>query len=118
MVAGSGSVADPRWSPTGARLAWVAAADGRADLVVAPADGSAPPAVVSADTGVGGGYTWVSDDDLVVAAGDGSLVVVGASGGLRRVLTLDGRAGAPAVSSRGGVAFVLQPDHACDIATL
>ena len=36
-------------------LAWVDSFDGRTDLVVAPADGAAPPIVVTADCGVGGG---------------------------------------------------------------
>ena len=71
MVARSGSVADPRWSPTGSRLAWIVAHDGRADLVVAPADASGPPVIVTADAGIGGGYAWIDDDELVVAAGDG-----------------------------------------------
>ena len=68
MVARSGSVADVRWSPTGSRLAWIVAHDGRADLVVAPADASGPPVIVTADTGIGGGYAWIDDDELVVAA--------------------------------------------------
>jgi dipeptidyl aminopeptidase/acylaminoacyl peptidase len=116
MVARSGSVADPRWSPAGSRLAWIAAHDGRSDLVVAPADASAPPVIVTADVAVGGGYVWATDDELVVAAADGRLVVVRAEGGVARVLTADGRAAAPAVSGRGEVAFALERDDACDIA--
>ena len=99
MVARSGSVADPRWSPTGSRLAWIVAHDGRADLVVAPADASGPPVIVTADTGIGGGYAWIDDDELVVAAGDGRAVVIGADGRMIRALTRDGRALAPAVSA-------------------
>jgi Tol biopolymer transport system component len=83
---------------------------------VAPADGSEPAVVVTADVGVGGGYAWATDGDLVVAAADGRLVVVRADGGLVRVLAADGRAAAPAVSRRGDVAFVLERDDACDIA--
>ncbi len=116
MVARSGSVADPRWSPTGSRLAWIEAHDGRADLVVVATDGSGPPVVVTADVGVGGGYAWATDDELVVAGADGRLVVVRAGGGVVRVLASDGRAAAPTVSSRGEVAFVLERDDACDIA--
>jgi dipeptidyl aminopeptidase/acylaminoacyl peptidase len=118
MVARSGSVADPRWSPTGARLAWITAHDGRADLVVASADGVAPPAVVTAESGVGGGYAWAGDDEIVVAAGDGRLVVVPATGGGERVLGRDGRALAPVVSRRGDVAFVVERDDSCDIAVV
>ncbi|HEX5097559.1 MAG TPA: hypothetical protein VFX21_16155, partial [Acidimicrobiia bacterium] len=115
LISRSGGVADPRWSPSGARLAWVTSFDGRSDLVVAPADGSGPPVVVTAESGAGGGYAWVTDDELVVGAGDGRLVIVGADGGEIRALTRDGRAFAPAVSTRGEVACSLERDDACDI---
>ena len=118
VVARSGSVTDPRWSPSGARIAWIAAFDGRADLVVASADGSAPPVVVTADSAVGGGYAWASDDELVVAGANGALVLVRADGGIVRRLTRDGRAFGPAVSSRGEVAFALERDDACEIAVV
>jgi dipeptidyl aminopeptidase/acylaminoacyl peptidase len=118
MIARSGSVADSRWSPSGTRLAWVGSYDGRADLVVAPADGSGPPTVISADTGIGGGYAWSSDDELVVAGADGRLAVVTVDGRLVRVLTRDGRAFAPAVSARGEIAFGLERDDACDVAVV
>jgi dipeptidyl aminopeptidase/acylaminoacyl peptidase len=115
MVARSGSVADPRWSPTGSRLAWIVAHDGRADLVVAPADASGPPVIVTADSGIGGGYAWVDDDELVVAAGDGRADVIGADGRMIRALTRDGRALAPVVSARGEVALAIERDDACDV---
>jgi dipeptidyl aminopeptidase/acylaminoacyl peptidase len=118
MVARSVSVADPRLSPSGARLAWIASYDGRADVLVASTDGETPPAVVTADTGVGGGYAWASDEELVVAGADGCLAVVRADGGVVRVLARDGRALAPAVSVRGDVAFALERDDACDIAVV
>jgi dipeptidyl aminopeptidase/acylaminoacyl peptidase len=85
-------------------------------VVVAAADGAGPPVIVTADAGVGGGYAWASDDELVVGGADGRLVVVRATGGVARVLTRDGRALAPAVSARGEVAFALERDDACDIA--
>jgi dipeptidyl aminopeptidase/acylaminoacyl peptidase len=116
MVARSGAVADPRWSPAGDRLAWVDVRAGRADVVVASSD--APPVVVTAERGVGGGFAWASDDELVVAAADGRLVVVGAAGGEHRVLTRDGRALAPAVSRRGEVACCIERDDACDVAVV
>jgi dipeptidyl aminopeptidase/acylaminoacyl peptidase len=99
-------------------LAWVVARDGRADVVVAPTDGSSPAVLVTADTGVGGGYAWASDHELVVGAADGRLTVVHASGGVARVLTRDGRALSPTVSARGLVAFALDRDDACDIAVV
>jgi dipeptidyl aminopeptidase/acylaminoacyl peptidase len=116
MLVRSRSVGDPRWSPAGESVAWVETFDGRSDLVVAPADGSAPPVVVTAESGIGGGWCWASEEELVVAAGDGSLVAVDAGGGTRRVLARDGRAFAPVVSSRGMVAFGIDRDDACDVA--
>jgi dipeptidyl aminopeptidase/acylaminoacyl peptidase len=118
MVARSHGVADPRWSPDGARLAWLDSFDGRSDLVVAPADGGAPPVVVTADCPVGGGWCWAGPDDLVVAARDGRLLVVPVAGGEPRVLSRDGRAAAPAVSTRGEVAFTLERDDAEDVAVV
>jgi dipeptidyl aminopeptidase/acylaminoacyl peptidase len=117
MIARSRTLSDPRWSPGGARLAWIEAGDGRSDVVVAGADG-ARPVVVTAERGAGGGYAWISDDELVVGGSDGRLAVVHAEGGVVRVLTRDGRAFAPAVSVRGEVAFSLERDDACDIATV
>lgn len=120
----------PRWSPSGNRLAWVEAFDGRSDVVVASgASGAAgsgtpgpptigPPVVVTAECAVGGGFAWVDDDSLVVGAGDGRLVVVHADGGVVRVLTHDGRAFGPAVSARGVVACAIERDDAYDIATV
>lgn len=118
MVARSHGVADPRWSPDGGRLAWTDSFDGRVDLLVGPADGSGPPSVVTADCAVGGGWCWSGDDEVVVVAGDGRLVAIGLDAGTRRVLTRDGRAVSPAVSSRGEVACAIERDDACDIAVL
>ncbi|HWS47375.1 MAG TPA: prolyl oligopeptidase family serine peptidase [Acidimicrobiia bacterium] len=111
-------MSDPRWSPGGARLAWVERFDGRSDVVVSPADGSGPPVVVTGECGVAGGYAWVDDDALVVAGRDGRLVAVHADGGVIRVLTTEGQALAPSVSARGEVACAIERDDACDIATL
>jgi dipeptidyl aminopeptidase/acylaminoacyl peptidase len=105
-------------------LAWVDAFDGRADLVVAPADGSSPAVVASAAAAVtpvgaygGGALAWAGDDRLVYAAADGRLLLVDLSGGPHRVLSRDGRAAAPSVSPDGTrVAFVLEREDACDVA--
>lgn len=124
MVARSRRVAEPRWSRDGRFLAWVDSFAGRADVVVAPADQSSPPRVVSADAPAksvaaygGGVFDWAPDGSLVYAAATGELVVVGRDGGPPRAVSRDGRASAPAVSADGTrVAFVLERPDACDIA--
>jgi len=118
MVARTRALSDPRWSPSGARLAWLEAFDGRTDLVVAPTDGSGPPIVVTGATGAGSGFAWASDDELVVPGADGRLGVVAASGGLLRMLTTDGRALVPAVAADGTVACVIERADACDVVTV
>jgi dipeptidyl aminopeptidase/acylaminoacyl peptidase len=118
MVSRSRSVADPRWSPGGTRLAWVESFDGRADLVVAAPAGSGPPLVVTASCGIGGGWCWAGDDAFVVAAADGRLVVVGIDGVERHTLTRDGRASSPAVAVHGEVACSIERDDACDVAVV
>ena len=122
MLSRSRSVSGPRWSPSGDQLAWIESFDGRADLMVAPAgpggDLGGPPVVVTAEGGVGGGFAWVGDDLLVVAAADGRLALVHAGGGVERFLSRDGRALAPVVSTRGEVACAIERDDACDIATV
>jgi Tol biopolymer transport system component len=123
-IARSRTLGEPRWAPGGRRLAWLDAMGGRVDLVVAPADGTSPPVVATAEVPVtpigaygGGGYCWASDDELVYAAADGRLVAIAATGGPVRVLARDGRAAAPAIAPGGGrVAFVLERDDACSIA--
>jgi dipeptidyl aminopeptidase/acylaminoacyl peptidase len=127
MIARSRRPAEPRWSPGGGRLGWLDAFDGRIDLVIAPYDVGEPPYVVTSDLAVtpvggygGGGWAWASDDEVVVAAADGRLVVLRADGGgLVRVLSRDGIASAPAVAPGGRVvAFTLERDDACDLAVV
>lgn len=127
MVARSRVVAEPRFSgPVGGGprlLAWVEAFAARSDLVVVPADGSAPPAVVTADVGAasvgaygGGVFCWAGPHRLVYAARDGRLMSVGAAGGPPAVLHEGGHASAPAASPDGSkVAFVVERDAACEV---
>ncbi len=118
LIARSRRVGDPRWSPSGNRLAWADSFDGRSDLVVAAADGSAPSTVVTAECELGGGWCWAGDDELVIVAGDGRLLAIAADGTPRRVLHREGDAIGPAVSSVGEVAFAIERDDACDVATV
>ena len=92
-LARSRVLGEARWSPGGTHLAWLDAFGGRVDLIVGPADGSGPDVTLTAEVPVtslgaygGGGYCWVSDDELVVGGRDG-LVVVRATGGVIRRLT-------------------------------
>ncbi|HEX4493837.1 MAG TPA: S9 family peptidase [Acidimicrobiia bacterium] len=126
MLARSHGVGEPRWSPAGAALAWLDSWNGRTDIVVAPADGSEAPRVITADFAVtpagaygGGGYCWVTDDLLAVAGANGHLAIVDANGGVVRVVSDRGAAFAPAASPDGTrVAFSLETDAACDIAVV
>src|SRR5437763_4999935 len=121
MVARSRGLAGPRFSPDGGRLAWVETAAGRSDVVVAPADASGPPVVITAaaPTGPSGGFTWAGADVVVYAASDGRLVAVPATGGRLRVLSEDGEASAPAATAAGDrIAFVVERDDRCDIAVV
>ncbi len=118
MVTRSQSVSDPRWSPSGARLAWVLTGDGRSDVVVVPAAGSSPAVVVTAECGAGDGYCWASDDELVVAGADGRLARVHADGGVIQVLTHEGEASAPVVSARGEVACTIETADTSDVAVV
>jgi dipeptidyl aminopeptidase/acylaminoacyl peptidase len=107
-------------------LGWVEAFGGRADVVVTPADGSRPPIVVTAVTGVspigasgGGAWCWAGPDHVVVSDADGRLVRLAIDGSAMRVLSRDGRAAAPASPPSGEVvAFVLERDDTCDVAVV
>jgi dipeptidyl aminopeptidase/acylaminoacyl peptidase len=125
-VARSRTLGEARWSPDGAHLGWLDAFAGRVDLVVGPADGRGPEAVLTAEVPVtglgaygGGGWCWADATTLVYAAADGRLLTVPLTGGPVRVLSRDGRAAAPAASPDGRrVAFVLERADACDIAVV
>ena len=129
LIARSGAVGEPRWAPDGGNLAWVEGFGPRADVVVAPVEAGAipaldaPPAVVTAETGAagigaygGGVWCWVGPESLAVAAPDGRLVLVPAVGGPARTLSDHGRAAAPAASPDGAaIAFVFETDDTCAV---
>jgi dipeptidyl aminopeptidase/acylaminoacyl peptidase len=128
LIARTGVVAEPRWSPDGQRLGWIEGRAGRFDLVVAGAPGAVDraPVVVTAETGVagtratgGGIWCWVGAAHVAAVAPDGRLVLVPVDGGSMRTLARDGRAGAPAAAADGSrVAFVLERADACDVAVV
>jgi dipeptidyl aminopeptidase/acylaminoacyl peptidase len=136
-VAHCRTLGEPRWSPGGARLGWLEVAGGRVDLVVVPADGSAPPLQVTAAVPVtklgsygGGGWCWAPAGDqagehdggqaveqVVYAGVDGRLLVIAPAGGPVRTLADEGTAAAPACAA-GRVAFVRETDETCRIAVV
>ncbi len=126
MIARSHGVGEPRWSPSGRALAWLDSWNGRTDVVIAPTAGDRPPRVVTADFAVtpagaygGGGFCWISDDELAVAGADGRLAVVPVAGGPPRIVSRDGVALAPAASPDGKmIAFTLDRPDACAIAVV
>ncbi|MCU1456959.1 MAG: dipeptidyl aminopeptidase/acylaminoacyl peptidase [Actinomycetia bacterium] len=124
MVARARSLADPQWSPSGDRLAWNESFGGRTDVLVAPADGSDLPLVVSSAIrpgGVhpsgGGVYAWAGDDALVVATrGDGLAVLPARGGPPVATVAGGGPAFAPAVSPDGRfVAYVRDTGSECPV---
>lgn len=122
MCAYGRTLAEPRLSPDGTRLAFGATAFGRGAVVVVPADGGAeltitagPPPRPSAAYG-GGAFDWTPDGRAVVyAAVDGALWLVDAAGGAPRQVVerpAAGAAGVPAVSPDGTrVAYVVDGHH-------
>jgi len=127
-VARSRALAEPRFSPDGSAVGWLEAAEGRVDLVVAPAAGG-PIARVSGERPVtpvgaygGGGWCFAPDGTCVYAAADGDLVIVAPGdpgGGAPRILPVRGRAAAPAVDPAGRtVAIVVDTGERCDVALL
>lgn len=123
MVARSRDVAEPRWSPDGRQLGWVESFAGRADLLMAAADRSDAPRIVTADAPVtpaaaygGGAWCWVGDDRVAVTTAEGGLAIVALDGGAPTVVSAEGRASAPAATPDGAhLAFVLERDDACDV---
>ncbi|MBW3580778.1 MAG: S9 family peptidase [Actinobacteria bacterium] len=119
------TVADPRLSPTGDRVALVATAAGRSQLVVialhaAGAGAAGPEVVVSSEPPPcparpfgGGVFDWLPDGSaLVYAASDGGLWLQPVTGAPPRRLVEHGPAAAPAVSPDGTlVAYVVDGRH-------
>ena len=110
MVAAGRVLGEPRLSPDGDRVAFVATAAGRSALVVVPATGgpelvlTTDPAPSSARADGGGVFDWLPDGTgLVYAATDGGLWLQPAVGGPPDPVVPPGRAGplaAPAVEPR------------------
>jgi dipeptidyl aminopeptidase/acylaminoacyl peptidase len=127
MCARGRTLAEPRLSPDGTRVAFLANNARRGQIVVVPADGGAelvvtadPPVTPAAAYG-GGAFDWTPDSrSLVYASTDGGLYLVDAEGGVPRAVVdpSHGPASAPAVSPDGGrVAFLVDAHHVA-VATL
>ena len=118
MCAYGRTLAEPRLSPDGTRIAFLANVSARGQLVITDALGGPelivtndPPPRPAAAYG-GGAFDWTpSGDGLVYAANDGGLWFVAADGGVPRCVIPkqpDGPIAAPAVSPDGTrVAFVV-----------
>lgn len=108
MVAAGRTVAEPRLSPDGGRLAFLATEGGRARLVVVDLDGDGHEVVITTDPAPvpsrsygGGAFDWAPDGSAVAyAAVDGSLRWQPVEGGPARRLA-SGTVAAPAVSPGG-----------------
>jgi dipeptidyl aminopeptidase/acylaminoacyl peptidase len=119
-MCGRGRVlAEPRLSPDGAWVAFVATAGGRGALIVVPAAGgpevvvtSDPPPPPTASYG-GGAFDWApSSDSLVYVGADRLLYQQPVAGGPPRMVVGDGPVTAPAVSPDGTrVAYVRDGRH-------
>ncbi len=110
MVAYGRTIAEPRLSPDGTEVAYVATVNRRAALCVVPVAGG-PEEVLTSELlpkgggGYGGGaLAWAPDGRSLVVAAEGDLWLVARAGGPPRRLTEhgpEGRAGAPAVHPAG-----------------
>jgi dipeptidyl aminopeptidase/acylaminoacyl peptidase len=122
MCAYGRTLAEPKLSPDGTRIAFLANVLGRGQLVVAPAGGgpeltvTSQPAPAPAASYGGGAFDWTPDGGALVYAGvDGGLWLVGAEGGPSIELVpapASGKIAAPAVSPDGAsVVFVVDQHH-------
>jgi dipeptidyl aminopeptidase/acylaminoacyl peptidase len=108
MVARVRALAEPRWSPDGAWLAYLESFDGRGDVVVLPAAGG-PARHLTAEPGAqptasyGGGILgWLDAERVIYVAPDGPLYALPLAGGAPRQLTrTGGRVSAPTASPDG-----------------
>ena len=106
---GARELTEPRLSPDGRWVAFVASARGASSIVIVPVDGGPERQVTAlvgprAGRGLGGGcFDWLPDGSGVVyAGGEGRLWVQRLDGsGARALAELDGPAMAPAVSPDG-----------------
>ncbi|HEX9992436.1 MAG TPA: hypothetical protein VGB14_05870, partial [Acidimicrobiales bacterium] len=122
MCAYGRTLAEPRLSPDGSRLAFLANVLGRGAVVVVPVAGgpeltvtAGPPPRPAAAYG-GGAFDWTPDGGAIVyAAVDGGLWLVPATGGRPRQVVerpSSGAATAPAVSPDGTrVAYLVDAHH-------
>jgi dipeptidyl aminopeptidase/acylaminoacyl peptidase len=110
MCAAGRTLGEPRLSPDGAAVAFVATRSGRGELVVVDLAGGAElvvttdPAPVAARAYSGGTFDWLPDaSGLVYAGSDGGLWLQAVVGGPPRRLVAGsaGRCGAPAVAPDG-----------------
>jgi dipeptidyl aminopeptidase/acylaminoacyl peptidase len=108
MVARVRALAEPRWSPDGAWLAYLESFDGRGDVVITRLDGT-PARGLTADPGAqptasygGGILAWLDAETVMFVAPDGQLHAISIRGGPTRQLTqLSGRVSAPVASPDG-----------------
>jgi dipeptidyl aminopeptidase/acylaminoacyl peptidase len=124
MCARGRVIAEPRLSPDGSTVAFLASADGRARLVTVPAGGGPervvtadPPPTPSAAYG-GGAFDWVGGDRLVYADTDGRLQLVPVDGGPAVQVADRGPAAAPAASPDGTRVAWLVDSHHVAMATI
>jgi dipeptidyl aminopeptidase/acylaminoacyl peptidase len=119
MVAGGRTVAEPRLSPDGRRVAFVTVQDGVSRLVVVDAAGG-PEVVVAVDPAPfparsdgGGAFDWLRDGSALVYAGrKGGLWLQPVGGGPPRCLAEGEDIAAPAVSPDGThVAYEVDAHH-------
>jgi dipeptidyl aminopeptidase/acylaminoacyl peptidase len=119
MVAGGRTVGEPRLSPGGEHLAFVATEDGRSRLVLVDAAGG-PERVLTTDPAPlgsrplgGGAFDWLPDaSGLVFAGRSGGIWAVGLDGAPARLVTEADQAAAPTVSPDGRrVAYQLEAAH-------
>jgi dipeptidyl aminopeptidase/acylaminoacyl peptidase len=121
-------LAEPRLSPAGDQVAFVANAARRGVLTTVPAAGGAelvvtadPPATPAAAYG-GGAFDWLpAGDGFVFASTDGGLYQIPAGGGPARLIVGagdHGRASCPAVSPDGSQVAYLADAHHVAVAAL
>lgn len=113
-------MAEPRFSPDGARLGWLESTDGRTRLVVGPADGAAPARDLAEGLELGtlgayrgGMWCWIDARRVALVTADGRLVVT--DGGPPAVVVRDGRSAAPAADATGRILCSVGRDDAQDI---